>query len=66
MNMELLEERINESGYKREFIAKELGLSRHGLYAKLKNPERWKVSEMVTVVKLLNLTKSDSRQIFGN
>lgn len=64
MNMALLEDKIDQSGYKREFIAEQLGLSRHGLYNKMKNPDRWKVTEMTVLVKLLALSKSESRQIF--
>ena len=66
MNMALLESKIDESGYKKEFIAKQLGLSRQGLYLKIKNPNLWKVTEMTTLVKLLSLNKTDSKQIFDS
>lgn len=64
MNMDLLETKIEESGYSKEFISKQLGISRHGLYDKLKNPDRWKVTEMTVLVRLLSLNRSDSKQIF--
>lgn len=65
MDMNLLEQRIVESGYRREFIAEKLGLTRFGFRDKINNPDRWKVSEVRELVKLLNLSKADSRKIFG-
>ena len=64
MNMELLEDKINESGYKREYIASQLGITRFGLLDKMKNPERWKVTEMKILVKLLRLSRTESKEIF--
>ena len=65
MDMNLLEQKIVESGYRREFIAEKLGLTRFGFRDKINNPERWKVSEVKELVKLLNISKVDSRKIFG-
>lgn len=65
MDMNLLEQKIVESGYRREFIAEKLGLTRFGFREKINNPDRWKVSEVRELVKLLNISKADSRKIFG-
>ena len=65
MDMTLLEQKIVESGYRREFIAEKLGLTRFGFRDKINNPDRWKVSEVRELVKLLNISKADSRKIFG-
>lgn len=65
MNMDLLEAKINESGYKREYIAAQLGLSRFGLLDKMKNPERWKITETKVIVKLLKLSRAEAKEIFG-
>ena len=65
MDMNLLEQKIVESGYRREFIAKKLGLTRFGFRDKINNPDRWKISEVRELVKLLNISKADSRKIFG-
>lgn len=65
MDMNLLEQKIVESGYRREFIAEKLGLTRFGFRDKINNPDRWKVSEVRELVKLLNISKADSRKIFG-
>lgn len=65
MDMILLEQKIDESGYRRDFIAEKLGITRFGFRDKINNPERWKVSEVKKLVKLLNISKADSRKIFG-
>lgn len=45
MNMNLLNEKIEASGYKREYIAQQLNITRFGLRDKMLNPNRWKASE---------------------
>lgn len=65
MDMALLEQKIADSGYRKEFIANRLGLTRFGLRDKINNPDRWKVSEVSELVKLLNISKAESRKIFG-
>ena len=65
MDMVYLEEKINESGLKRQYIADKIGISRWGLRDKLMKPGRWKVSEMTALISLLNLSESDSKRIFN-
>ncbi len=65
MDMNYLEEKMDESGLKREYIATAIGLSRHGLHDKIRNPDRWKVVEMTKLVSVLKLTKADCRRIFN-
>jgi len=64
MNMDLLESKIEASGYKREYIASQIGISRFGLLSKMQNPDRWKVTEMSAIIKLLKLSKTETREIF--
>ena len=63
--MELLREKIDASGYKQNYIAEQLGISRFGLADKVKNPERWKMTEVIILVKLLHLSPAETQQIFG-
>ncbi len=66
MDMDLLKARIEESGYRFDYVANQIGMSRHGLYNKIRNPGSWKVSEMAAIIKLLSLNRADSKRIFGN
>ena len=65
MDMNFLEMKIDESGLKRDYIADKLGLTRYGLRDKIRFPDRWKVTEMVALISVLNLSKADCRRIFG-
>lgn len=65
MDMELLQKKIEDSGLKQKYLAEQLGISRFGFAEKMKNPDRWKVVEVVKMTKVLNLSKSESKKIFG-
>lgn len=65
MDMNYLEQKMDESGLKREYIAAAIGLSRFGLHDKIRNPKRWRVVEMTGLISVLKLTKADCRRIFG-
>ena len=65
MDMVYLEEKMAESGLRKEYIAKQIGLSRFGLRDKMLNPKRWKVVEMTALISLLKLSKADSKRIFN-
>lgn len=64
MNMKLLREKIDESGYKLAFIAKKLGITYPGLLKKLTGETEFKVSEVQILRELLNLTDSEMEDIF--
>lgn len=65
-NTELLRTRINESGYKRGFIASTLGLSLQGFLRKERNEpgSEFRPSEIAKLQELLKLTDSDVMTIF--
>lgn len=65
MDMDLLQMKIDKSGLKQVYLAEQLGISRFGFAEKLKYPERWKVAEATKMIRLLNLSKAESKQIFG-
>lgn len=66
-NTELLNLKIKESGFKKEFLAKEIGIKRSTLYKKVNNQLDFKDKEIQKLCKLLKLTKTETFQIFfGN
>ena len=64
MKNEKLIEKVNESGYKRDFIAAKLGLSPYGLTKKLRGQNEFKVSEAKSIMKILNISKEEAFDIF--
>ena len=60
----LLEKYINESGLKKSYIAKELGLSRYGFNLKCNNKAEFKASEIEILCNLLNIGTNDRMAIF--
>lgn len=63
-NTALLEEYIEKSGYKKAFIAKEVGISAYALALKINNKNEFKGSEMDGLCKLLNIGVRDRMRIF--
>ena len=63
-NTVLLQKRIDESGYKINFIAKKCGLTYQGFIKKVKNESEFKASEIQILKELLNLSDEDSNAIF--
>lgn len=63
-NIELLDKAIDNSGLKITYIAKQLGITREGLYKKLKGETEFKASEIIAVQKLLNLSNVMRDKIF--
>lgn len=55
-NKELLEDKIEKSGLKKNFIAKAIGLSPYGLAKKINNETEFKTSEVNELCKILNIT----------
>lgn len=64
MDAELLKKKIDESGYKLKYVAKQLNLSYPGFLAKLKNETEFKASEIKTLYELLNLSEKERDEIF--
>ncbi len=58
-NTKLLEKAIADSGYKKSYIAKRIGISAYALALKIRNENEFKVSE---VRKLCDLLKIESAE----
>ena len=63
-NTTLLEEYIEKSGYKRSFIAKQLGLTAYGFSLKVKNKSEFKAKEMSILCNLLKIDAKEKEAIF--
>lgn len=63
-NTTLLELYIEKSGYKKSFIAEQLGLSTYGFALKVNNESEFKASEMTTLCNLLKIKAKDKEAIF--
>ena len=61
-NTELLNQKIEMSGYKRSFIAKQLGLSAYGLAKKIQNETEFKASEINALCVLLNIVSPEEKE----
>lgn len=63
-NTTLLREKIDESGYKLRFIAKQIGITYAGFLKKINNETEFKASEIQGLKDLLNLTDEERDKIF--
>ena len=64
MDRDKLVQAIDRSGYRREFIAKKVGLSPYGLAKKINGHNEFKVGEAKELSKLLGLTDQEAVAIF--
>ena len=63
-NKNLLEKHIENSGYKKSFIAKKLGITSYGFMLKVNNKSEFKASEIETLCTLLNIGIAERMDIF--
>lgn len=63
-NTTLLEEYIKKSGYKRSFIANQLGLTAYGFSLKVKNKSEFKAKEIAVLCNLLKINAREKEAIF--
>ena len=63
-NTTMLRSKIEESGYKLRFIAKQLGITYQGFLKKINNETEFKASEIQGLKELLNLSDDERDQIF--
>jgi hypothetical protein len=63
-NRELLNERIDASGFKRQYIAEQLGITRESLGNKIAGRSEFVASEIKTLCKLLRINNADMKRIF--
>lgn len=64
INTKLLKQKIDESGYRFSWIAKQLNLSPYGLRKKVDGENEFKVSEVSKICKLLNISDEERENIF--
>lgn len=63
-NTSLLERYIEKSGYKRKFIAQQIGLTAYGLSRKINNESEFKATEISVLCNLLKISAKDKDAIF--
>lgn len=63
-NASLLEQYIEKSGYKKAFIAKQLGITAYGFSLKINNKSEFKANEMTILCRLLKIGSKDKEAIF--
>lgn len=61
-NTELLEKKIRESGKKKGYLARRVGLSLGGFYNCCNNKAEWKASQIDILCEELNITDLHERQ----
>lgn len=57
-----LNQKIEDSGLKKEYIAKQLGITRAGFYKKLTNGSEFTSREVSILCKLLSITKLTEKE----
>ena len=64
INLSKLKEKIEKKGLKKKVVARELDLTPYGLSKKLEGTTEFKVSEVVKLSNLLDLTDDEKNAIF--
>ena len=64
VNIDLLREKIDESGMSIVAISEKAGMSRETLYNRLKRKGEFTVSEIIALTDILHLTKDERDDIF--
>ena len=62
VNTELLNQRIEKSGLKLNFIAEQMGISRVSLWHKLKNERPFKVQEVQDLCDVVGISDPDEKE----
>lgn len=60
----LLDKKIKESGLKKSFILKKLGISKTTFMKRQNGSSRFKAAEIYVISDLLNLSEEDRKKIF--
>ena len=64
IDLELLQQKIRESGLKMSYISEKMGISRYTLHMKLVNEREFKVSEMQSICDILGISEEEKSAIF--
>lgn len=62
VNTVMLNQKIKESGLKKEYIADQMGITRTGFYKKATNGSEFTVKEVDILCKLLSITKLTEKE----
>lgn len=63
-NTNLLEQVIANSGYKKQFLASEIGLSYQGFLNKIQNKQDFRAKEIMILCELLHISNEQKEAIF--
>lgn len=63
-NVDLLKDKIAAMGVTITFLAREMGISREGLYNKINGDTEFKGSEIAMLARLLHMSLEEREQIF--
>lgn len=63
-NTELLRKKIDDSGYKLTYIAKQVGITYQGLMNKINNETDFRATEIQTLCDLLKIDMQEKEEIF--
>lgn len=63
-DVELLREKVKDSGMKIKPLAKAVGFTREGFYKKLDRRTEWTPSQILVLCEYLRLSEDDRRKIF--
>ena len=63
-NRNALEDKVQKSGYRLDFICEKIGITYQSWLNKIKNISEFKQSEIVKLAKLLNLSQDEINVIF--
>ena len=66
INSVLLKKRIKGKGISITLLAEKVGISREGFYKKMNGITEFKISEVLRIKKILNLSEKDANEIFFN
>ena len=64
VNTQLLEDKIRKSGYKKDFLCEQLGITRQGFYKKLNGKSAFRAAEVYVLCNFLNITEDEKKAIF--
>ena len=64
VNTQLLDEKIERSGFRIGFLIEKLGLSRNGFDKKRKGKTPFRLAEVYVLSDLLRLSESEEKEIF--
>lgn len=64
INTELLKQKIEDSGYRFSWIAKQLTLSPYGLRKKVNGENKFYIGEMKKICEILKINEKEKKKIF--